>query len=520
MTFSASRRHCRCFLSVAIFATLFFSAPENAAAADDDASAPGPVANPVPDDNPYAAAIAAWNALPAEQRSRLQQTSEKQVSPDPPQPSRQGRGLFPPSPPPPSFAQLAADPTTSAVLQTIGQALRNGGEARSVDWGVNMNQNPENIVFEHVGDARAFAYIALAQADSLVANDPQTAVTLAADVFALSRHVSETNTLITSITQAALDGVATRWLASRLPELPAQAVSELQRRMENLPEGGRWSACFPNEKRYAEAFLDRIVGLAALTPAEDSDRSAKTLRMAGLLGEGDNVSISLETADGSFWLKTGQTLHGVRLVNVDIKKQQALLSYEGRLVQLQLESRKLVDLDTIRVTLSEDDPLRKMVEMLSGSEPAPLPETLAQWVSVYQEITDYYDALAARFDAFDFDDTTALHNRLSEQAKTLTMHMTMLQRFAAAGKIREAQLAAALDAAVAGKLPSGVSDPVTQKTFRIIPEKTPDGAENAGTGGVAANAAKTGYVIESDFIPSTHRPDPVRLVVGRVAVEP
>ncbi|MDR1280905.1 MAG: hypothetical protein LBK99_08790, partial [Opitutaceae bacterium] len=282
-----------------------------------------------------------------------------------------------------------------------------------------------------------------------------------------------------------------------------------------------WSACFPNEKRYAEAFLDRIINLAVLTPAEDSDRSAKNLRMAGLLKEDGSVSISLETAGGSFWLKTGQTRHGVRLVNVDTTKQQALLSCDGRLVQLQLESRKLVDLDTIRVTLPDDDPLRKTLGMFSDPETLPLPETLAQWISVYQEITDYYDALAARFDAFDFDDTTALYNRLSEQAQTLTMNMTSLQRTgAAAGKIREAQLAAAIDAAVAGKLPADVSDPVTQTPFRIIPAKTPDAPENAGAGGVAASAVKAGYVIESDFIPSTHRREPVRLVVGRAAVEP
>lgn len=453
-------------------------------------NAAAPTKQALPASNPYAAAIAAWEALPKEQRTRLHDASYAQVSPA-------TRNLTDDTPPLPSLAQATATPETTAAVQAITQALRAGAQMPTVDWGIDMNQKPENIIFRHVGDMRRLSYIALAQADQLVATDPQAAITLAADTLAAARHAGTNNFLISRLVQSALDGIVTNWIARRLPDLPPDTVSELQRRIATLPDGGDWAACFQNEKRFPESMLDQILDLVALAPASESDLTARTLRMAGLLNDGKTVSISLETTDLNFWIQTGQTRHGVRLVSVDLKRHQALLSYEGRLVQLQLEGRKLVDLDTIHVTLPEDHPLRKMLEFLPGKHPEDLPQTLFQWVTVTQEIMDYYDALIASFDDFDFANSTALYERLSLAAKTLTMDMGSLQRTAAHEKIRSAQLTAVLAAAATGKPPADVIDPITQKPFRITPTTTSNG---------------TGYIIESEFRPSPTRP--TRLVIG------
>ncbi|MDR1281823.1 MAG: hypothetical protein LBK99_13520 [Opitutaceae bacterium] len=425
---------------------------------------------PLPADNPYAAAISSWKTLPEETRKKL------------------------------ASGESPADPQAASALDAISHALRTGADAPTVNWGMEIDQlTPWNVTVPYVGPMREISRVALARADRLAGTDPQSAVTLVAAALAAARHTGAGNLLIDRLTQTAITQMATEWIGRHLPGLSPEAVSILQERIATLPAGGDWTASLVNSKILPEALLNELCRAVALAPAAESARTARTLRMAGMLVEGGTTSISLESSEGNFWIRPGQTRHGIRLVRVDLDHRQALLTYEGRLVQLHLTERKFVDLDATRISdtvrqLPDDHPLRKFFSPPdeNGDTPGPL-DTLAQWVAVIDEVTGYYDAVAPDFENFDFADTKARYERLGPHAKVLTMGMTPLLQTAAREKILQTQLAAALKAADTGRPPSGITDPVTGKPIQIIP-------------------TRDGYILESGFTDSRKRP--TRLVIG------
>jgi len=135
----------------------------------------------VPADNPYAPAYAAM--------ARLSEADRKALAERKP---------------------LSAE--AAPVVGDVRRALSAGGQAKSVDWGINYEAGSE-MSFPFITGIRNFPRLVFLAAGKPAAGE---VVDLSLDVFALARHAGRENMLITWMVERVLEQQATAWVEKKL----------------------------------------------------------------------------------------------------------------------------------------------------------------------------------------------------------------------------------------------------------------------------------------------------------------
>ena len=404
-----------------------------------------------------------------------------------------------------SFANPAT-PLDAATLALVTQVLHVGAEVRSVDWGIDYARPPREISFPHINPSHALSRQVLAEADRLIGSHPRAAALLVLDLLAFGRHVGRGCPTVRSA-GTLIELRSSAWLGRHLPRFGPATADALRERFARLPSRGSWRDSLQKDRAKIEAVIHQLGLLVWRQAGTDPAPASDSLRMTGLLLDSGNVSLGVETPGARFRLELRETLHGITFVAVDLERQQALLSEQGRLVRLHLETRSFTDMDgggvrAALATLVPDHPLRRYCEIVAASASSGLPDSLREWRGALAELAAAQEAMLALVEASSGSPPAFPVARppgakaglfLDARADAQT-----IASFITADRIRDAQLAAALAAAVAGRPPSDAIDPSADQPFRIIP--TPGG-----------------YILESAT--ADHHGNPRRFVVGEAPPE-
>lgn len=122
-----------------------------------------------------------------------------------------------------------------------------------------------------------------------------------------------------------------------------------------------------------------------------------SLRMSGLVVEPGRTMISLERADGSFWLEEGQTREGVTLVELDVPGQRARLRIDDREAILRLTSRRIEPWDEAAMERAAKSLMEKSdfaVTALLGERAGTLSDHLDKADAFGRTVMEFRQALA------------------------------------------------------------------------------------------------------------------------------
>lgn len=390
-------------------------------------------------------------------------------------------------------------PSSAAMpaLDKISRALSAGRQAADVDWGDSADDRKSLR-----SDLKAYRIAPLILGYASLAR-PQDASVIGhtvLDVAALGRHVGRDGAMIHWMNEMAIEQKTADWLAARLPSLAPAEAARLIDDLASLPPGGDLATALAAEKAY---YLDPVLSDLRLLLADNEDSSVlPQLRISGFVSENSSASVGIELADGTtFWLKPGQTRRGVSLLGANLKTDDAMLLFEGRLLRLRLKSRRLAELTGETLArrwklLPKNSALRAMT-----GDSMPPAQSLAGTVGLLSMMNDFYNDVAS--DPGRFRDPKNREARIAqipvELREMAPVFVFDAVQSADRANVTRAQLSAALSARAAGDAPpESVADPVSGRPMKIIP-------------------TQTGYVLESD---SLFNGSPVRLTVGNPSLTP
>lgn len=353
-------------------------------------------------------------------------------------------------------ALKAGKPASAAaapLVAEISRSLAAGRDVPSVDWGVDYAHANFATAIPFCSETVALSKIALADAEAA----PSPAIVdRALDTLSLGRHLGRDSFLISFMVQRAVESRTSDWLQKHMTQLSPQDAARFLSALEKLPPGGDLATALTIEKMM---FVDRLAGeirqvMAKLGEGSPvADGFASRLRMAGIMADGPLTLIGLEQDDQSFWLKPGESRHGITLISVDRARDEALLAANGQIARVRLSSRTISSVDVSRFTevaktLPKDSMLRSIIEGLNGAYSEEFIRTLEQ---ATREISDLY--AEAIFHPERLRDVAAYLDRAKQLSPLAKMSAEMLpgliQREKTAEDRREKMLAA-LTAVAAG----------------------------------------------------------------------
>lgn len=234
--------------------------------------------------------------------------------------------------------------------------------------------NPAATILPAIGLTRELAYIAATHADTL---PPDQALPLYAATAHLARQQRAGATLIEQLTGVAVEGIAHAAASRRLGEFSTDQLRELSAAWSELPPPPTLAQAFSGERgQFFLPIVENLIrpGLHALLAAPDAglDPDAgftRDLRLSGLVDLGDGERrISLENqSDGtSLSLREGgPAVTGIRLVNIDFERREALIRRGTQEAVIHLQSKRIVERHPAQAAAR----LRKLLADFEGWQP-------------------------------------------------------------------------------------------------------------------------------------------------------
>lgn len=263
------------------------------------------------------------------------------------------------------YAGKAPSAAALLALNEISRTLNAARPARDIDWGIDTSRaNPD---LKSVMPAFRITRLVVSSLEHVPAGERAERLL---GVMAIGRHLGREELLITLSMQHAVDSRVYKWLEKNRGQLTPDEARRLLAGLSTLPKATTLPAALTTEKAVFIGGMLRDLKEAAelLSPQEDTG-AAEGLRMTGIVVEGAATQIGFERGDVGFWLKRGQTRSGVTLTEVDPATDSALLKCDGRVLRLQLSSKRIAKIDLSRAAEArEKAPKNAVLAMLGEPE--------------------------------------------------------------------------------------------------------------------------------------------------------
>lgn len=262
-----------------------------------------------------------------------------------------------------------------------------------------------NALIPSVGPARNLALEASWYAKETWSRAPNEAIQHLLNAQAAARHIGQdTPSLITNLTQIAIETIILNTYAELAPQMSQAQMQTVLAGIESLPRGSTLEEAIHTEASiFADWFRGRIE--EALKTWEDENygstgfRFPQDLRLAGVvLLPNKPVRISLHNTrkNQTFWLEEGKEVHKIRIESVEHKPPRAWIMHKGK--------RALVDLqkETIENRYVPWEVLISAFATFDGQDPKALSD--AEKDALKQQLIELGLTPETAFDSFDLLD--------------------------------------------------------------------------------------------------------------------
>ena len=277
-------------------------------------------------------------------------------------------------------------------------------DAPEADFGrqQEFREKGPGALIPSVGPIRNLAFEASWYAKETWAEDPDKAIQHLRDAQAAARHVGQdTPSLITNLTQIAIESIVLNTFAELAPQMNRAQMRTVLTGIESLPAAGTLEEAIRTEQDFFAGWFRRKIDEAMKTWENEiygstGFRFPQDLRLAGVaLLPNRPVRISLHnTRNGqTFWLEEGKEVHGIRIESVEYKPPRAWIAQNGM--------RALVDLqkETIEHRYVPWEVLISVFASFDGQDSEPL--TDAEKEATKQQLTEFGLTPETAFDSFD-----------------------------------------------------------------------------------------------------------------------
>ncbi len=345
-------------------------------------------------------------------------------------------------------------------LAPIYEELSKLQAAPSVDWGYTeelIEKGPMASLSHPVASLRVVRSAGW-YAKEIWGEQPDVALDVILTGLSTVRHQNQQPTFITSLMENAGSNLLSTCLAELAPQMTTDQKAYVLARLAQLPETGTLAdGVLADRDTFVGWYKKNLQTALEEWESENyginNTRFPEDLRLAGLLLlSGAPVRISLHNirTDQSFWLEKGKEKHGIQIIKVDRKTEQAWIRKDGQTAIIDLQKKTIQNRTVPWEVLievfandwmgttdsSEEELIEELKEM--GITPESILDELDKLYTYYTEAASKLDLPLDEFEAW----AEARLEGVSEDSffGMIAPSMTKMARIKAARQSREEAL--------------------------------------------------------------------------------